>query len=315
MLRNALRTETETVSTESSASRKSSLILSSSVHSTFSDLSCVSECGGKAAPVDIWHPDFWAVVDDAIEGKSAGSLVLGDEWGALDLEDGSESEVLSLPTCLKQMDDLSNGLSAASLEDDDETVLSDISDPDDVKRALYLQAMQLQPSSTAHSERSPSLIGSIVGNPVSSRSSCMSKSSKKSKRSKSRHVSFSNVHIRQYERILNDNPACRFGVSIGIGWNHNEEAISAVDEWEEARRGRRLRTKFQLIISRNKREALVRKLGYADSEIAAAMREINRIKCQRRQTVNNLNLQHIEETVESTKNRLKLALRSKRRHA
>jgi hypothetical protein len=311
MLRHALCSETETLSTDSSASRRSP----SSVHSVLSDIGCGSERRGKEAPVDIWHPDFWNLVDGVqVSNRSAGVAAAGASLDLQDEEESESEEELSLPSCFHQMDDLSEGLSAGILDDDDETIFSDISDPDDGKRALCLHALSLQQSPTNDStERSESIIGSIVGKKISSSASNQSKSSRKSKKSKSFRVAFSNVYVRQYERILVDNPACRFGVSIGIGWRHNDEEIMDVDEWEESRTERGVRTMSQLAISPYRREALVRKLGYVDCEIAAAMREINRIKCQRRQTANNLKLQHLEETVELAKESLKFVLRSTRR--
>jgi hypothetical protein len=303
MLRQALSVETATFSsTASSPSKKSTALLSPSVHTTVSELTYA--CGqGRPAPVDIWHPDFWKMVDDSIvDVEHAGATE-----SAVDDTDEA-SEIISLPSCLADTEDGSE-----TSVNDDESVLSDISDPDDVKRALYLQAQQLlHPHSVDCGARRGSMVGSVVGNVVSSRSSCMSKSSRRSRRSKSRCVSFSNVHARQYERILDDNPACRFGVSIAIGWEYNEEKVETVDEWEGSRSQRRVRSKSELILSRTKREKLVRSLGCADRDIAAAMREINRVKCHRRQTVNNLKLQHLEETVESAKLRIKSALRPSR---
>jgi hypothetical protein len=230
-------------------------------------------------------------------------------------EEGSESEEEPLLSSgFSQRDDLSRGLSTASLDDDSETIYSDISDPDDGKRALYLHALRLQQSpSTDSAKRSERIIGSIVGKQVSSSASDQSRSSGKSKKAKACRVTFSNVHVRQYERILVDNPACRIGVSIGIGWCHNDETIMEVDEWEDSRTEKGVRVMSRLAISPCRREALVRKLGYVDSEIAAAMREINRIKCQRRQTVNNIKLQHLEEKVELAKQGLQFVLRSTRR--
>jgi hypothetical protein len=258
---------------------------------------------GRPAPVDIWHPDFWKMVDGSMTDVGPPDVT----ESAVDDEDET-SEILSLPSCLDRTED-----SSETSANDDESVLSDISDPDDVKRALYIQGqLLLHPPSADSSARRGSLVGSVVGNVVSSRSSCLSKSSRRSRRSKSRNVSFSNVHVRQYERILDDNPACRFGISIAIGWEYNEEKVETIDDWEGSRSRRRVRSKSELILSRTKREKIVRSLGYADNDIAAAMREINRVKCHRRQTVNNLKLQHLEETVESAKLRIKSALRPSR---
>ena len=118
-----------------------------------------------------------------------------------------------------------------------------------------------------------------------------------------KRVRFSYVHVRHYERILCLNPACSRGPSVGIGWGFVSQEPPAtssgmsLDAWEDARR--RIRSPSELLLSRSYREALIREWGYSEREMAAAVRELNKLRSNRRQTVNNLGAQKMEETVEA----------------
>lgn len=122
-----------------------------------------------------------------------------------------------------------------------------------------------------------------------------------------RTVTFTTVSVRHYERILCDNPAASSGLAVGIGWRFAEEdAPVCVEEWQTTRR--RGRSQSELQLSRSERDQLVKTLGYTDREIAAFRRELNRCRANRRQTVNNLGAQRVEETVESVKTKVKSML-------
>lgn len=158
---------------------------------------------------------------------------------------------------------------------------------------------------------------------LSGRSSSTSSSS-------ARSVSFSTVEIRQYERVLGDNPSCSSGPSISIGWNYDQDKTvvkkvfdahdqELMDELEDAFEqqeheegpselgdGDRMPSKEELrkarekmVIARHEREDILKHLGYSRMEIAAAIRHNVRCKKNRRQTVNNLNLEPVEVALES----------------
>ena len=116
-------------------------------------------------------------------------------------------------------------------------------------------------------------------------------------------VRFSTVHIREYERILGDNPSCTCGPSVGIGWRYSEEELLSVSDWESWRETERMPNR--LILSREVREELLLDLGYTDKEIAAAVRDVIKSKNKRRQTIQNLRVSGLEETVEGAKKRAK----------
>lgn len=52
----------------------------------------------------------------------------------------------------------------------------------------------------------------------------------------SRSVSFADVNIREYERILGDNPSCTSGPPISLGWGYSPEPIKlSVDDFERGK--------------------------------------------------------------------------------
>lgn len=119
-----------------------------------------------------------------------------------------------------------------------------------------------------------------------------------------RSVSFSTVCIREYERILGDNPSCSCGPSIGIGWNYDDEdEILTVNEWESWRETER--EPERLVLSREEREELLLSLGYNQKVIAQAVREIVKVKNKRRQTITNLGASGVEELLETSVRKVK----------
>ena len=125
-------------------------------------------------------------------------------------------------------------------------------------------------------------------------------------------VSFSEVTVREYDRILSDNPACQNGPSIGIGWRYRNEYILHVDEHEHSR-GRAPRKTDELVLNRVVREHMLRDLGYSQKQMAMAVRINNHVKNQRKQTVHNLSAAKVEEIMESAGGALFGALRRRRK--
>jgi len=121
----------------------------------------------------------------------------------------------------------------------------------------------------------------------------------------SRSVAFGDVEVREYVRIMSLEPACADGPSIGIGWHYNHFDRVKVDKWELIRPSESRKSKEHLTLSRPKREAMLKKLGYTRSEIACTIRQLKKLRHQRRQTVNNLVAARLEEAVESVTRRLR----------
>ena len=117
-----------------------------------------------------------------------------------------------------------------------------------------------------------------------------------------KEVSFGQVHVRYYERILGDHPSCQSGPSMGIGWKYYRSCSINIEVWES----RRYHSRHQrgghyypnsspkydydsLLLSRKEREEMLRQLGYKQWEIAKAIRQNLKVKHRRRQTIRQLN--------------------------
>jgi hypothetical protein len=109
-------------------------------------------------------------------------------------------------------------------------------------------------------------------------------------------ISFGMVEVREYERILGDHPACSDGAGIGIDWLYLPSQAYHVDNWEAMRSSSR---KGCYILDKQTRENILVELGYDQRHFAQALRESNKIKHQRRQTILNLGAQRVEEAIES----------------
>ena len=149
--------------------------------------------------------------------------------------------------------------------------------------------------------RSPSSSGSAPVAPCSRRSQSSGDSGSRRTR-----VSFSEVQVRQYERILSDNPACQSGPSLGIGWKYNRAGIIDVDSYE-SKRGIP-RNHVELTMPRHVRENILKDWGYEQKDVADMVRNILKVKNQRRQTINNLGAADMEEAVENAKRKVKSIL-------
>ena len=102
-------------------------------------------------------------------------------------------------------------------------------------------------------------------------------------RDKKPSVHFGSVHIRKYNYILGDNPACSCGSPTSLGWNYTtmEDPIS-LNQYE-VDRGPRLHgmRRSLKMIPMTRRNILHNVSGYTHQEIDAAAEEIKVIRKQR----------------------------------
>jgi hypothetical protein len=117
-----------------------------------------------------------------------------------------------------------------------------------------------------------------------------------------RNVTFSSVFIRDYERILGNNPSCTSGPSLALGWRYQSERKFSLDTFERCKG--KLRRGSQLILSRESREMILLELGYSKKDLASAVRNNIKSKNQRRQTVTNLSASTVEESLENAGRRV-----------
>jgi hypothetical protein len=252
----------------------------------------------KDAPLDIWDSGFWGSSHASVDEESSNMDASGHSSARTTFTrtsfvstDRTESEATngsqSLQEFLANLKEVSSDSDSAG--GDDDSVLSDITGlsevfPEDVER-----------SAIAREQRSKILLEAL---PASLEIRDI--------KEKKRKVVFSEVHLRKYERILCDNPAVSSGPALGVGWRYKPQTPVSVDDFEK-KKGKR-RGKSDLLMSRDHREKMVRRMGHSEREIADMVRSINRTKNQRRQTLNNLGVEKMEVAVESAKKRLKSLL-------
>jgi len=124
---------------------------------------------------------------------------------------------------------------------------------------------------------------------------------------RARSVSFDKVEIRCYERTIGDHPSCSSGPSVSIGWTYEDSTNTyEVDDYEIQRPERK--KEYELILTRQEREDLLKNLGYNRFVIAESVRGIIKVKNNRRQTINNLGAEKFEETLERARRKIKKIL-------
>ena len=129
------------------------------------------------------------------------------------------------------------------------------------------------------------------------------------KNKKKRSVSFCEVQVREYERILEFNPSVTSGPAVGIGWKYfPDEGHYSLENFEESREFSRCNSVDELALPRDTREHLLRSWGYTQREIAGSVRSILRSKNQRKQTVQNLHAASYEEFMEKATRKMKHVL-------
>lgn len=97
-------------------------------------------------------------------------------------------------------------------------------------------------------------------------------------------VTFDKITVREYGIVLGDNPACRCGPSVSIGWEYDEFPALQLDDFESIREGNR-RTKRGMLMDRSYRVRLLKRLGYSESDIIDAFRANKKVRQARLQTL------------------------------
>lgn len=259
----------------------------------------ITQAALQDSALDIWHADYWTPGETSLHTKSdmsdSNNLDLSTSTHTFSIapsrssgvhtESDESGESQSLQEFLANLKEFSSDSDAS---DDDVSVLSDITGltdvfPEDEDRKVKAKAA-----------RSKVLLESLpVTKDLSSQHN----------RRENRKVWFGEVTVRKYQRILCDNPACTAGPSLGVGWNYKAQVPIKVDAYEKMRGNRR--QKNELLLDRETREKMVRRMGYSERDIALMVRNVNKTKHQRRQTLNNMGVEKMEIAVETAKKRLK----------
>jgi len=112
----------------------------------------------------------------------------------------------------------------------------------------------------------------------------------------SKQFGFSTITIREYPRELGDN-VCVMGPPIGLSWQHQDEIVYDLVEYDEACQDTR-RTQSELKMPSKHRDGILRENGYSRQEIQEAIKRSNITRNQRKRTVETLSLQPLQEALE-----------------
>jgi len=97
-------------------------------------------------------------------------------------------------------------------------------------------------------------------------------------------VTFDNVEIREYERVVGDNPSCTRGPPVAIGWTYQIGNLCPLDDYETMIRGpRRSKREFHLT-AEQRTQLLVSEWECSEEDIRRARREATYIQYCRAKT-------------------------------
>ena len=135
---------------------------------------------------------------------------------------------------------------------------------------------------------------------------------------KSSHVSFENVEIRRYPMILGDNPSCRCGCPVSLGWEYEEIPTISVDDYEDYRIKHRPRRQgkqlYQLILNYYQRQDIFGRMGLDPIELKQRGREMLKIQRQRKHTAIMSPLFKVEDVARSAGRKVQRAFLKRHRH-
>lgn len=118
-----------------------------------------------------------------------------------------------------------------------------------------------------------------------------------------RTISFSNVHIREHERIAGDNPCVTSGVPLSIGWGSVQHKAIDLDLYESSKGP--ARDKIEMMVPAAIRKSMLREeFGVSVKELNEAIKNVNITKRHRRHTVASEGMEGWGEGVESVKRKL-----------
>lgn len=125
----------------------------------------------------------------------------------------------------------------------------------------------------------------------------------------SRKVIFSTIQIRRYPMILGDNPACRVGAPVSLGWEYEVLPDLSIDDYEAQRQGHRRTYLNHLILNYYQRIAILERSGFGIEQFRAAEKQINRVRRQRAISLALSPFERVEQLAESGAKKVKRCLR------
>jgi hypothetical protein len=113
---------------------------------------------------------------------------------------------------------------------------------------------------------------------------------------KTKSVSFGNIEVREYPMVLGDNPSCRDGLPVSLGWEYAQLFLMDVDDYEDDRPRRRCLG--DLVLSWMDRRQILKQVA-SIQDLSAAITKVQKTQLQRERSIRRLKYQHAEEFAES----------------
>jgi hypothetical protein len=95
-------------------------------------------------------------------------------------------------------------------------------------------------------------------------------------------ITFGNIHVREYERIVGDHPDTKVGVPLAIGWAFVERQPLSIEQYEDSR----IRKGNLRLTSITRKNLLHNVFQIPEEEIREAEKEIQKIRKQRAMSSN-----------------------------
>jgi hypothetical protein len=121
----------------------------------------------------------------------------------------------------------------------------------------------------------------------------------KSRPPKKLEVSFSTIEIRRYPMIIGDNPACRIGPPVSLGWGYEALPELTIDDFERLRSKQRRTRLHHLVLNYYQRLEIVQHCGVTREERKKVERQVARIQRQRGITAIFSPLEPVERMAQS----------------
>jgi len=109
-------------------------------------------------------------------------------------------------------------------------------------------------------------------------------------------VQFGVCEIREYPVTLGDNPGGNWGPPLTLSWDHYGTICMPLEEFESQNPPRR--TESQMYLPLSVREDLLRNAGFSLGDIRAGSEEVDKIRGQRRRTIERRQLTVLRELTE-----------------
>lgn len=92
-----------------------------------------------------------------------------------------------------------------------------------------------------------------------------------------RNVSYGNVKVREYERIIGDNPGVSSGAPIGIGWTYQSTEETDLDDHEHQRKD----SSPAVPLTSDERKNMLKLWSYSSGDIEESQHKVSQIQSQR----------------------------------